>query len=247
MSPKILLDTTVLKFSASGPLSYIPVNRKTRNWYGRVTGFQFYKIGYVDRNQKIQNPELKREVQLLPKIAELAKSGTIELLMHQETVFESWGVPAMGSPDGPFYGAPISQAESPIKHGHRTLFAPSLGLSPDELTKNFLAGIRDKRFERLAKITGGYQGAGRYNLNQMRDAFYVWCAEHNECDFLLTLDFKLIRMLRNNTRDNLQVALVKPSELLSRTGHMPKLQQFFTSIRTFIQRVFRTEVSNKQG
>jgi hypothetical protein len=238
MGPKILLDTTVLKFSAAGSLSYIPVNRKTRNWYGRVTGFQFYEIGYVDRNKKIRNRELKREVGLLRKIAELAKKENLQLLMQDETIFESWGLPAMGSPTGPFYGAPITRAESPIKHGYRTLFAPSFGVSPDDLTKNFLAGIRDKRFERLAKITGGYQGKGRYNLNQMRDAFYIWCAEYNNCDFLLTLDFKLIRMVRRNTRHDLQVTIVKPSELLYRTGNMTRLRELITRAMIVLQDLF---------
>src|SRR5215204_4446606 len=80
--PKILLDTNAFKFAAKGPLSFIPVNRKTRNWYGRVTGFQRYDIGYVNRNEKIGNPELKREVDLLPLIAQIAKEGGFELLAH---------------------------------------------------------------------------------------------------------------------------------------------------------------------
>jgi hypothetical protein len=152
MAPRVFLDTNVLKFSAAGPLSYIPVNKKTRNWYGRVTGIQFYEVGYVNRNEKIRNPELKREVDLLPKIAELAKRGELALLTHREVTYESMGLPAMGSPTGPFFGAPITDVDAPIKYG-RVLFASRM--SADELTKNFLVGLKDKRFQTLTKLTGG--------------------------------------------------------------------------------------------
>jgi hypothetical protein len=136
--PTVFLDTNIFKFSATGPLSFIPVNRKTRNWYGRVTGFQFYEVGYVNRNERIRNPELKREVALLLQIAEIAKRGELELLAHREITYESWGLPAMDSATGPFYGAPITDVEAPIKYG-RVLFAPRI--SADELTKNFLVGM----------------------------------------------------------------------------------------------------------
>lgn len=234
MVPKILLDTNIFKFAAKGPLCFIPANRKTRNWYGRVTGFQFYDIGYVNRNEKIGNPDLKREVDLLPQIAEIAKEGEFELLAHPETTYESWGLPAMGSPTGPFYGAPITKAESPIKYG-RTIFAP--GISADELTKTFLTGIRDARFQTLAKLTGGYQGSKQPNLNQLLDAFYIWCAEHSKCQYLLTLDFKLIRVVRNSKRQNLTVRLVKPSELLEETGHAVMKEPFLIKIVSTVKRL----------
>jgi hypothetical protein len=210
MIPRVLLDTNVFKFSASGPLCFIPVNRKTRNWYGRVTGVQLYDIGYVNRNEKIRNPELKREVDLLPQIAELAKQNHLELVAHPETTYESWGLPAMGSPTGPFYGAPISEAESPIKH---------------------------ERFQKLARLTGGYQGSNQHNLNQLLDAFYIWCAEHNKCQYLLTLDFKLIRVIRNNKQQDLDSKLVKPSELLRETGHQVKEQTLFSRTMSIAKRL----------
>jgi hypothetical protein len=233
MAQKVFLDTNIFKFTASGPLSFIPVNRKIRNWYGRLIGFQFYEIGYVNRNEKIRNPELRREVNLLMQIAELSKRGVLELLVHREAIHESWGLPAMGSPTGPIYGAPITDAEAPIKYG-RTLLHPEY--SADNLTKMFLAGIRDKRFKQLAKLTGGYQGNDKYNLNQMLDAFYIWCAEHNNCDYLLTLDFKLVRVVRNSRRINLAVKLVRPSELLDDIGE-GNISSLFTRATTRVKKL----------
>lgn len=215
----MFIDTNVLKFSASGPLMFIPVNRKIRNWYGRVVGIQVSRIGYVDRNEKIKSAELRREVNLLPKIAELAKSGRLEILLHSESIFEGMGLPAMASPSGRFLGAPITDAEAPIKYG-RTLFHSRI--SPKELTLDFLKGIKDKRFKELQKVTGAYQGKDNYNLNQLLDAFYIWCAEHNQCGYMLTLDFKLIKMVRSSRKHSVQVKLVKPSELLAETGNSEK-------------------------
>ncbi len=222
----MFIDTNVLKFSATGPLMFIPVNKKIRNWYGRVVGMQVSRIGYVNRNEKIKNAELKREVNLLSKIAELAKSDKLEIFLHRESIFEGMGLPAMASASGNFFGAPITDAEAPIRYG-RTLFYPRV--SPKELALDFLKGIDDKRFKELQKGTGAYQGGDNYNLNQLLDAFYIWCAEYNRCEYMLTLDFKLIKMIRSSRKHTVQVKLVKPSELLEGTGN-PKNQSSISKV-----------------
>jgi hypothetical protein len=142
----------------------------------------------------------------------------------------------MGSATGPFYGAPITDVEAPIKY-RSALFAPKI--SADELTKHFLVGVEDKRFQTLAKLTGGYQGPAKYNLNQLLDAFYIWCAEHNCCDYLLTLDFKLIRVIKNTKGHNVQVKLVRPSELLRATGHLRDRSSLLSRANKVLRSVFR--------
>ncbi len=213
-TPKVLIDTNVLKFSATGPLMFIPVNRKTTNLYGRVVAVQASEIGYQNRNEKIEGSDLKKEVDLLLQISELAKSGGVQIFLNRETMFESTGLPAMESPSGKFFGAPINDAAAPIRYA-RTLMSPAI--SSNELTLNFLKGIKDTRFLELQKVTGAYQGKDKFNLNQLLDAFYIWCAEHNHCDYMLTLDFKLIKMARNNPKHSMKVKVVKPSELLAAT------------------------------
>ena len=131
MPTKVFLDTNILKFSATKLERLIPVNRKIRNWRGRIIGVQFYELGYINPNERIQNPELRREADLLHQVAELAKRGEFELLMHRETMYESWGLPNMNSVTGMFYDAPITDAETPIRYG-RALFYP--GFSSDDLT-----------------------------------------------------------------------------------------------------------------
>src|ERR1041384_3111142 len=171
MRTRIMLETNVLKFSATSLPRLIRINRPTLNAKGEITGMLFYEPGFINPNDQITNPELKRQADLLPRIAELAKESHFELLLDRESTFEGFGVPNMNSADGPFYGAPITQAEPPLKYG-RMLFGG--GKKPRDWAKNFFIGIRHKRFMELSKAVGGYQGSDQYSLNQLRDAYYIW-------------------------------------------------------------------------
>jgi hypothetical protein len=208
---KVMLDTSVLKFAATKLERLIRVNKPTRNEQGEITGFMFYEPGYINRNERITNPELRREAELLPEIADLAKSGRLELLQEQECMYESWGVKNMDSATGLFYDAPITEAESPFSYG-RILVGD--GMKPRDRAKDFFSRIEHERFRTLGKITGAYQGKHSHNLNQLRDAFYIWSAEHNKCEYLLTMDFKLIRIIERDKKHDVKVKLVKPSRLL---------------------------------
>ena len=118
----------------------------------------------------------------------------------------------MDSRTGKFYGAPVEQVEAPVKYG-RVIIGGNQDAK--EMQFNFLSRLNHKRFTELQKLTGAYQGPGKLNRNQLLDAFHIWCAEHNECEFFLTLDFKLIRIVTNNRSYNSTVKLVRPSELLN--------------------------------
>jgi predicted nucleic acid-binding protein len=50
-------------------------------------------------------------------------------------------------------------------------------------------------------------------MNQLLDAFHLWSAEAAGCDYFLTLDFKLIKMM-NQAPSSTPVRIVRPSELL---------------------------------
>ncbi len=212
---KVMLESNTLKFAATKLRRLIPVNRPTYNAKGERTGTLLYDDGYVNPNDKITDPELKKEADLLPHIAELAKGGNFELLLDREAHYESWGLPNMNSATGLFYEAPVSEAEHPFQYG-RVL--AGLGRSGRDWAKLFLTGIDNQRFRDLAKVVGAYQGADKYNLNQLRDAYFIWSAEHNACEFMLTLDFKLIRMVKLAKKQKIKVKVVKPSELLAQTS-----------------------------
>jgi hypothetical protein len=211
---RVFIDTNVIKFSATKQLEFIPVNKPTRNWYGKITGYQVATVGYVNPNDNLRDKsEIKKEAELLPDIAALAKNEHIELFEDTEMIVESMGLPKIGSASGRFYNAPIKRANPPIIYS-RTIIGPSYMGSPDELTLNFLKRITNKRFKELQKVTGAYQGKDNYNLNQLIDAYLIWSAEHNQCNYFLTLDFNLIKMIKNDKKKRVSINLVRPSELL---------------------------------
>ena len=161
------------------------------------------------------NPDLKSEADLLPRAAELGKAGAVEYVMSMETVVgESWNLPDMDSKSGRFYGAPIAIVDVPFDGGR---LVGGVGINRKDEQLRFFTSIKDKRFLELQKMTGAYQGKRPTNQNQLLDAFHLWCAELNGCEFFLTLDFTLIKVLKFAKKKSV-VRAVRPSELLASIG-----------------------------
>jgi hypothetical protein len=211
--PKIYIDTTVLKFSATR-LPRLRPRQQVINWGGKEFEVTVHDFVHVNPNDSIDNPELKAEAALLPSLAEAGKTGVVNYVIQVETLFESWGIPKMDSETGKFYDAPCEYVEAPIKYS-RTLVGA--GFDARDMQFRFLSSVKSKRFLELQKITGAYQGPGKLNRNQLLDAFHLWCAEHKRCDYFLTLDFKLIKALRKQ-KGRLLSEVVKPSELMNKLG-----------------------------
>jgi hypothetical protein len=188
---KVYLDTSVLKFSATRLPRYFP-REQPISWGGRVATITAYEDGFLNPNDAITNPELKREAERLPIIASLAKNGRLQCVIQFETQFEFWGVKKIDSVDGPFYGAPVQRIDAPFQYERMTFKAFE---SSKDLQLKFLASLKHERFLELQRMTGAYQGPGKLHANQLLDTFGLWCAEHNRCDFFLCLDFALQRVV----------------------------------------------------
>jgi hypothetical protein len=212
--PKVYIDTTVLRFSAT-QLPRLRLRRQTINWSGQAHELTVHDLVHINPNDSIDNPELKAEVELLPALAQAGKKGQVKYVIHPETLFESWGIPKMDSQTGKFYAAPLEAVDAPVEYS-RVLIG--MGVDARQMQYEFLSRLKDRRFLDLQKMTGAFQGEGKLNRNQLLDAFHLWCAEHNKCDYFLTLDFSLIRVLRNNKRSQPLVHVIRPSELLERTN-----------------------------
>jgi len=213
VQPTVYLDANVYKFAATRLLRVFP-REQTVTWGNRTVTTTVDDFGYLNPNERILNTDLKAEAGLLQKVANMAKSGRLILMVQSETQLETWGLPNMDSEDGPMYGAPVVDGDAPI---HYARIVAGGGESADDYQLDFLRSLRDSRFLELQRATGAYQGAGRLNSNQLLDAFHLWCAEHNHCDYFLTLDFKLQRVLKRSSME-LSVSVVRPSELLQAAG-----------------------------
>jgi hypothetical protein len=88
---KVYLDANVFKFSATGLLRVIP--RETLvDWGETKQAVTAHDLVTVNPNEGItNNPELKREAELLPQVAALVGSGCVEFLINIETQMEIWG------------------------------------------------------------------------------------------------------------------------------------------------------------
>ena len=213
MTAKVYIDTNILKFSATQLPRYVPRIQKI-NWGGQEHEVTVNDLVYVNPNDSIENPALKTETELLPVLAEAGKAGVINYVIQVEALFESWGIPKMRSETGTFYDAPYEYVDAPVQYSRVLVGA---GFDAKEMQFKFLSSLKDKRFIELQKLTGAYQGAGKMNRNQLLDAFHLWCAEHNHCDYFLTLDFKLAKVA-GKQKDRFRTEIVKPSELIRRMG-----------------------------
>lgn len=210
MLPSVYVDTNVRKFSAAR-LPRLRPRTETINWGDTSQEVDVYDLVDVNPNDAISNPELRREVELLPQVAALGTNSLINFVSQVETEIETWGLPNLDSRDGAFYGATITSIDAPVTYG-RVVIGAGIGAKEEQF--RFLASISAERFLELQRITGAYQGPGKLQRNQLLDAWHIWCAEHYGCDYFLTLDFKLQRVVARSRRA-VNIRLTKPSELIS--------------------------------
>ena len=163
-------------------------------------------------NERISNPTLRHEAELLPMVAALGTAGTVEFVQTVESLYETWGLPSLDSESGRFYGAPIRLLKD-IPFEYSRVFGGA-GIDGEKEQMRFLLGIKQPRFEALKRALGAFQGRDLpANRNQLLDAFHLWCAELAECTYFLTLDFKLQKVLRRSKIET-PVQVVHPSQLL---------------------------------
>jgi len=212
MKIKVFLDTCVLKSSIVSLTRFVPRGERP-SLNGKGKGSPIYRIADICPHDKIKDKGLYKEIKLLSQIATLAKEQKIELLTQFEAILELWGLPdTFGRRRTYFDEVEIKKVGAPIEYS-RVFAFPNIG--PKNSQFNFLESINDERFAELRRATGAYQGENSLNRNQLLDAFHIWCAEYNNCDFYLTLDFKLIKHLNNQKKYTIKTRIVRPSELLS--------------------------------
>jgi hypothetical protein len=180
------------------------------NWGGRQFSVTVHKAAVSYPIESINNAELKNEAKVLPTIAALARDGTIELVVQNETLVEYCGLPRISGK--PFFGAPLEKVQAPFEYG-RSVFAADQ--ETEKLQYEFLARIKDARFIELQKACGAYQGTIPPPRNQLLDAFHVWCAETSESRYFLTCDMSLVRYVARQKKQIPAVRVVLPSQLLA--------------------------------
>jgi hypothetical protein len=213
VAARVYLDTNVYKFSAT-QLPRLREEAKEVNWGGRKLRVPVHVPVIVDPNARLDPAsELKKEVDLLPKAANLAKLGLATFLISAETQVELSAIPNLDSQTGFFYGAGHTMVNAPVQYSRILYGGPG---DPMQGQYDFLQRLDDKRFLELRVMCGAQQGK-EVNRNQLLDAFHLWCAEFNDCDYFLSLDFKLGRVI-DRAKSKPRCRVVRPSGLLAALG-----------------------------
>ena len=203
--PKLYIDRSALKFFV-----HRTPKKRIICWDGQVRKVAIRNFTHLNPNVLLNNFELEAEIELLPLLADAGKHGLIKYVIQNETLFASRNILKINSRRGQFCGIPCKFVSTP-KSYRRFVFR--LCSDGKELEFRSPPFIENDRFLELLKMISAYQGTGNPIPSQILNAFQLWCAEQNRCDYFLTVDLNLVKVIRKRTCRPL-TEVVKPSELI---------------------------------
>lgn len=199
---KVFVDANLFKLSVIARKVRKPYLDKIK-WGDREEEVTVYSEGYNYPLEKIDNPKMTDDAMALYFLAEAAKRKHLQFVASSELNLEVMGLPKLDSVTGTLFGAKFDWVGAPIKYG-RVVSSGRKGAK--ELQYEFLSRIENERFRALQKASGAFQGKDKpLNHNQLLDAFHLWCAEHNECEALLTVDYKFAKVIKNSKIETLPI------------------------------------------
>lgn len=135
-------------------------------------------------------------------IEDLARKGIVTLVWGLETHLETVLKSPFSEPN-PSIISLIQGAEAPIHY--------TRPLSPDSRLA-FLRGISNRLFDKWKQALGVVTDSTR-ETNQLMDAWHLWTAEHNNCDYFITADQKMIKSNKSR-KITTEMAIVSPTEFI---------------------------------
>lgn len=205
---RVYLDSNIIQHSAT-------FRRSQSTYYGqRSCADDLISYGPVEVAVKDARPGtvLGEEIQSLPFLAAQLRRIGATLIMDQHAGNE---IKRAGSfPEDYFYSSRIFYAVPPVDDGLSIIsggMCDLLGV-PRNSFHRLLTKLTAPRFLELAAACGAPAGTRKYN--QLADAYFLWCAEKNACDYFLSLDFELQRLLRNSRLSHPAVPVVRARELI---------------------------------
>ena len=208
----VFLDTSTIKHAATTFRSVEIIFGQTRPWHLHSGSFRFTPITHHKAPAK--GERLKRDIELLPELANAITTKGVDLITDDEVFYELFSQKRIGFRRDFFYGMPIKMGRPPIEYSRPLVHSRTLGNRQTNNSQiNFLLSIDHPRFLAIQKATGAYQG-NSIAQNELKDAFFLWCAEHNGADYFLTLDYDLARCVERCKTVKIRPKVVSPSELL---------------------------------
>jgi hypothetical protein len=214
--PRVFVETNTIKLSTDSRTVLMPRPQKLLRWGGKDILTTVHDIVEINPNDKIKDQGFRAEVDLLTRIADVAKAGEIELITTAEVFVELLGITILGQRKTRLLDAPITRVKAPFEYSRVIAgFQQSASSRPGhDAQVAFLKSLTFPRLLQLRKACGADQGK-EVNGNQLIDAFHVWCAEEAGASHFLTCDLKLVRLVRQYKKYPVKVKVVSPSELLA--------------------------------
>jgi hypothetical protein len=214
---RLLLDNTVLHHGVTHETAWIATGPE--NW-GDIeidTGYAARIPVYDDSDRT----DAGKSVKYLPGIVSLAKQGSISLAISEELQDEQWTQPVgrfrgYGIYDFYFFKdlklEVIKDPDYTITIGPSHLGIPSL----EEQRKRRLEAKTGPLYRSLVSVLGP---------KNSQDAWHITTAERNDCYCFLTMDFKLIKNVRaqskNSAIKSLKTKVMTPEEFGKRFNLVP--------------------------
>ncbi|MDW3182312.1 hypothetical protein [Roseobacter sp.] len=206
---KVFVDANIYKLSVVARRVYRPEVQRAK-WGDFEDDMVSYYSSYDYPISGVNNDKMREDAAALLFVCEAAKQSIVKFIASSELQLEVLGLPKLDSTTGKLFGAKAEWCPAPVEYS-RVMINWRQGRKL--MQHKFLKSIDDGRFHELQKATGAFQGANKeLNRNQLLDAFHIWCAEFNYCDFFLSVDYKLARSLQNSSVKTLRV--VTPKEML---------------------------------
>ena len=204
----IYVDANIIQLSDVYRIRYLSEHR-TLDWGGQTISTTTYgKYEIEDTSYEIKDDQLRKECFALRCLSRFDDLATIHFVQQFETSLE---IGSLGNPS--IFDAKVQQVDGPIEYS-RSLFDKRFP------QWKFVNKIDHPRLNHLKKVAGVQEGMNEKNLrSQVMDAWHLWCAERNECNFFLTTDYKLINLVNSSSKSKknsqpIMVKLVSPLNLM---------------------------------
>jgi predicted nucleic acid-binding protein len=201
----VYLDTNILKFFSNNSVLTFEEKSSNLKWGDKVIENKIYEL--TNKNKNIEKSNDKKLLNDIKEIENIFDNKFLEFYMNLETKIESMRILNIVNN----LNIKINDAKPPIVYS-RILF--SYKEENKKLQTDFLKNIDNQRFLDIQKVVGAYQGKREINENQLLDAWHLWCAEYNKCDYFLTMDYKLKRIIDNSRNFFIDVKVITPQKLL---------------------------------
>jgi hypothetical protein len=214
---RIFVDTSIARFADRKREVWLK-QKETIRW-GK--GLQEVEIARphtfypLEKLNNEQDAHTYADALLIEKVEDLARAKLITLCWHFETHWEFIRNKTLGIP-APAILDLIEKANCPIYYG-RPLTSPFHDNTDEQL--EFLRRLKLSEYEKWKKLVGGAEPNTKRERNQLMDAWHLWSADHNHCEYFLTMDYTLIRSVGSRKNDS-KLRVVAPTQFLDEFKHL---------------------------